>query len=223
MTTEILQRQDDCGAAGDGAPVDVIAGDLVRVREGVWRVMEVRTFARSAPVPTRVLKLVGADAVNRWQPCTLLEPFDRPRRVEAVRAPRVVSRARWMRTCAALVAASPPSGCPATIADAQVTLLPHQIDPVLAVLRGRASRLLLADAVGLGKTIQAALLVRELRARGCADRVLVLVPSGLREQWRQELVAPHGPARRHHRRGGARGARCAICRRTSIRGVCPAS
>ena len=65
--------------------------------------------------------------------------------------------------------------------------MPHQIDPVLAVLRGRASRLLLADAVGLGKTIQAALLVRELRARGCADRVLILVPSGLREQWRQEL------------------------------------
>jgi superfamily II DNA or RNA helicase len=162
----------------------IVAGDLVRVREGVWRVMEVRTCARGR---SRALRLIGADALNRWQPCTLLEPFDRPRRVEAARAPRVVSRAQWMRTCAALIAASPPSECPATIADAQVTLMPHQIDPVLAVLRGRASRLLLADAVGLGKTIQAALLVRELRARGCADRVLILVPSGLREQWRQEL------------------------------------
>lgn len=182
MMMEFLQRQDELSA-----PADVVAGDLINVREGVWRVMEVRAFVRSSAVRTRVLKLIGADAVNRWQPCTLLEPFDRPRRVEAARAPRVVSRARWMRTCAALVAASPPSECPATIADAQVTLMPHQIDPVLAVLRGRASRLLLADAVGLGKTIQAALLVRELRARGCADRVLVLVPSGLREQWREEL------------------------------------
>lgn len=176
MAIEILQH------------ADVVAGDLVCVREGVWRVMEVRTFAPDRVARTRVLKLIGADALNRWQPCTLLEPFDRPRRVEAARAARVVSRARWMRTFAALAAASPPIGCPATIADAQVTLLPHQIDPVLAVLRGRASRLLLADAVGLGKTIQAALLVRELRGRGCADRVLVLVPSGLREQWRQELL-----------------------------------
>ena len=209
MTIEILQRQDDRGdvphvtlTSGGGrkevarllaralsgeAAQSIAAGDLVRVREGVWRVMEVRTFAPPASVRTRTLKLIGADALNRWQPCTLLEPFDQPRRVEAAQAPRVVSRARWMRTCAALIAASPPSECPATIADAQVTLMPHQIDPVLAVLRGRASRLLLADAVGLGKTIQAALLVRELRARGCADRVLILTPSGLREQWRQEL------------------------------------
>jgi superfamily II DNA or RNA helicase len=177
---EILQSQNDHGSV----PADIVAGDLVRVREGVWRVLDVRTFAR--PV-ARVLRLIGADALNRWQPCTLLEPFDRPRRVEAVRAPRVVSRARWMRTCAALIAAAPPAGHPATIAEAEVTLMPHQIDPVLAVLRGRASRLLLADAVGLGKTIQAALLLRELRARGCADRVLILVPSGLRDQWRQEL------------------------------------
>jgi superfamily II DNA or RNA helicase len=189
---EILQ----CHGDRSGAGTDVRAGDLVCVREGVWRVMEVRAFARGHAAAaldtggltrTRVLRLIGADALNRWQPCTLLEPFDRPRRVDAVTAPRVVSRARWIRTCAALIGASPPAGCPAAIADAQVTLMPHQIDPVLTVLGGHASRLLLADAVGLGKTIQASLLLRELRTRGCGGRVLILVPSGLRDQWRQEL------------------------------------
>ena len=196
------------------------AGDLVRVREGCGACggADVR-----APVArTRVLRLVGADALNRWQPCTLLEPFDRPRRVEAVTTTRVVSRARWMRTCAALIAASPPAECPSTIADAQVTLMPHQIDPVLAVLRGRASRLMLADAVGLGKTIQAALLVRELRARGCADRVLILVPSGLRDQWRQELSHRAG-LRADIIDAASLAARTRSCRRTSIPGACPAS
>lgn len=168
-------------------------GDLVRVRDAIWRVMHVQTFAR---VDVRLLRLVGADALNRWQPCTLLEPFDRPRRIAARDAPRVVSRARWMRTLAALLASSAPARgegdarvdvWPSTVAQAQVTLMPHQIAPLMAVLRGEASRVLLADAVGLGKTIQAALILRELRARGLADRVLVLVPCGLRDQWQQEL------------------------------------
>jgi len=57
----------------------------------------------------------------------------------------------------------------------------------VAVLRGDGCRLLLADEVGLGKTIQACVLVDELRARGVADRVLILTPPGLRDQWQHEL------------------------------------
>src|SRR6185295_1705632 len=68
-----------------------------------------------------------------------------------------------------------------------VALLPHQIEPVLAVLDGVSSRVLIADGVGLGKTIQAALILRALAARGQARRVLILVPAGLRDQWQQEL------------------------------------
>ena len=66
-------------------------------------------------------------------------------------------------------------------------LLPHQIEPLLAVLRHGATRLLIADAVGLGKTIQAGLILLELAARADDFRAIVLVPAGLREQWRQEL------------------------------------
>jgi superfamily II DNA or RNA helicase len=164
------------------SPAPVTTGDLVRAREATWRVLEVRPFARA-----RVVRLVGADAGNRWQPCTLIEPFDRLHRLDSADRPRVVSRPRWMRTLAALMAATPAPGCPATVAGAQVALMPHQIQPLLAILRGESSRLLLADGVGLGKTIEAALILRELSARGCADRVLILVPSGLREQWQQEL------------------------------------
>ena len=47
--------------------------------------------------------------------------------------------------------------------------------------------MLLADEVGLGKTIQAGLLLAELRERGLADRTLLLTPAGLRRQWQEEL------------------------------------
>jgi SNF2 family DNA or RNA helicase len=66
-------------------------------------------------------------------------------------------------------------------------MLPFQLEPALAVLRGLGTRLLLADEVGLGKTIQAGLIASELRARGAVDRILVLAPAGLREQWSHEL------------------------------------
>jgi SNF2 family DNA or RNA helicase len=65
--------------------------------------------------------------------------------------------------------------------------MPHQLEPALAVVRGLGSRVLLADDVGLGKTIQAGLVASELLARGAIERVLVLTPAGLREQWSQEL------------------------------------
>jgi len=47
--------------------------------------------------------------------------------------------------------------------------------------------MILADEVGLGKTIEAALIVKELRARGIAERVLILTPASLTLQWKSEL------------------------------------
>ncbi len=65
--------------------------------------------------------------------------------------------------------------------------LPHQIETVRRVLRQFRGRVLLADEVGLGKTIEACLLMREYLLRGLAKRVLVLVPSNLVPQWSEEL------------------------------------
>ena len=55
-------------------------------------------------------------------------------------------------------------------------------------MRGAGTRLLLADAVGQGKTIEAGILLRELAARGAADRLLILTPLTVRDQWRSELA-----------------------------------
>ncbi len=70
--------------------------------------------------------------------------------------------------------------------------LPHQIDTVRKVLRHFRGRVLLADEVGLGKTIEACLLLREYLLRGLIRRVLILVPSPLVSQWHEELLEKFG-------------------------------
>ncbi|MBE1552929.1 superfamily II DNA or RNA helicase [Mycobacterium sp. OAS707] len=71
---------------------------------------------------------------------------------------------------------------------ANVDRMPHQeavARHALSRLRGRA---ILADEVGLGKTIEAGLAVKELALRGLAKRVLILCPAPLRDQWREEMA-----------------------------------
>src|SRR3954471_2740760 len=68
----------------------------------------------------------------------------------------------------------------------------YQLEAAARVLRHMQGRAILADEVGLGKTIEAGLILSELRLRGLADRALVLTPAGLVEQWRDELERKFG-------------------------------
>lgn len=70
---------------------------------------------------------------------------------------------------------------------------PYQIVPLMRALKMHRPRLLLCDDVGLGKTIQAALIVTELMARRLAHRVLIVSPAGpLLKQWKSELLERFG-------------------------------
>ena len=64
---------------------------------------------------------------------------------------------------------------------------PYQLVPLLMALRLETVRLLIADDVGIGKTIEAGLIARELLDRGEVRRIAVLCPPHLCEQWQQEL------------------------------------
>lgn len=73
------------------------------------------------------------------------------------------------------------------VAGAQVDLNPHQVDAALFVFRSPLSRgAVLADEVGLGKTIEAGLVISQKWAER-KRRILIIVPSNLRKQWHQEL------------------------------------
>ncbi|WP_245594025.1 SNF2-related protein, partial [Arenimonas metalli] len=71
---------------------------------------------------------------------------------------------------------------------ARIDLIPHQLRVAEMAGRRRPPRLLLADEVGLGKTIEACLVTAQQLASGRAKRVLVLVPESLVNQWFVELL-----------------------------------
>ena len=71
---------------------------------------------------------------------------------------------------------------------ARVDLIPHQLSIADEVASRLAPRVLLADEVGLGKTIEACLIMHRLHLTGRADRVLILVPEPLLHQWFVELL-----------------------------------
>ena len=75
----------------------------------------------------------------------------------------------------------------ATLVDAQVDLNPHQVDAALFACRNPLSRgVILADEVGLGKTIEAGLVIAQRWAER-RHKILIIVPANLRKQWHQEL------------------------------------
>lgn len=68
----------------------------------------------------------------------------------------------------------------------------YQFKPVLQFLDSPSNGILIADEVGLGKTIEAGLIWTELRAREDARRLLIICPAMLREKWRDELSKRFG-------------------------------
>jgi superfamily II DNA or RNA helicase len=160
---------------------------LVRVRRQRWRVADIRRYESCQLLTLRSAE-PGAPAVTRQ----LLTPYDEVETLARVDRPRIVGRRLWRRACRSLLAADAPPGTLRTAARAAIDLLPHQLEPALAVVRGRTSRVLLADDVGLGKTIQAGLIVAELLARSAIERVLVVTPAGVRDQWAAELSTRFG-------------------------------
>lgn len=74
----------------------------------------------------------------------------------------------------------------------RTTFRPYQFKPVLKLLQTGKARLLIADEVGLGKTIEAGLIWTELEARHEADRVLIVCPSSLMGKWKEEMQERFG-------------------------------
>ncbi|NJL11517.1 MAG: DEAD/DEAH box helicase [Calothrix sp. SM1_7_51] len=73
------------------------------------------------------------------------------------------------------------------VLSANIQLLPHQVEVVRRVLSDPIQRYLLADEVGLGKTIEAGAIIRQYFLDNPSGDVLVLAPQYLLEQWRLEM------------------------------------
>ena len=75
------------------------------------------------------------------------------------------------------------------ITNSRLSLMPHQVNVAHRLAEGYFSRIILADEVGLGKTIEAGIYIKEMMARNLAERILIIVPASLVKQWKFELAS----------------------------------
>jgi superfamily II DNA or RNA helicase len=159
----------------------VDAGELVIVRDEPWIVLSSEHYDT-----VRLVHLRGIGDTNRDELRSVASPFDLIHRTPVPTRLQHAARRRVLAVAAAAIADAVPWQECWTAAAARIELRAWQLEPAMAAVNG-AMRILLADHVGQGKTIQAALIIAELFARRLAQRVLVLTPPALREQWAAEL------------------------------------
>ena len=164
-------------AAVQPLPPSIRTGSSLRLRGRRWRL--------DATVPHGdciELHVVAAlDGARR----TLLWPFDRPVSLESPPRYRAVRLRAWSAAVRRAAALAVDPHTPRSTG-ARLDVRAFQLAPAVAAAAG-ATRLLLADEVGLGKTIQAGWIVSDVVTRDAHARVLLAVPAGLRHQWAAEF------------------------------------
>jgi superfamily II DNA or RNA helicase len=171
--------------------VTIAVGDRVAARDRPWRVQGVEQLG-----PGRhLLKLLPAGG-DGGSPLTVVTPPERvtPLPPEELRfdPAELGPIGPWLTAHKALALTATKDDALGGARYGRVVLEAYQVAPVLRVLAKPRPRLLIADDVGLGKTIEAGLCLLELMYRRRADRILVAVPPGLIPQWEEELKERFG-------------------------------
>lgn len=168
----------------------LLPGTEVQARGLRWEVVGAQALG-----PQVLYRLRGLEGAITGRELDLLHPFEqieplvhdlRPDRAAPLRNWLVYHQAFLLEQALgpdALLAAQP----------GRLRIEPYQLVPVLRAIRMSRVRLLLADGVGLGKTIEAGLVLTELMARRLAHRILIVTPAGpLLDQWKVEMAERFG-------------------------------
>ncbi len=170
--------------------MDVRPGIRVRARGLIWDVREAERVNACDRLSLRCAE--GDMAGLEWEvyvPPETIEPLDT---AFDPRAPAPLPLWRLMHQ-AHLLNELPAGASFMAHEPGRLKIEPYQLVPLLRALDMPRPRLLLADGVGLGKTIQAGLIAAELIARRRAHRILIVAPSGpLLSQWAQETKSRFG-------------------------------
>lgn len=142
----------------------------------------------------RMVSVLFADGKTSWLPHSALEPVpqDDETCLDRFSAGKFVSP-EWLRhTLMRLRVSGRLSDVVYSMEATETDFYPHQFKPVIKLMDSPTDSLLIADEVGLGKTIEAGLVWTELRARQDCNRLLVACPKTLCEKWRHELSSRFG-------------------------------
>ncbi|MCD6497575.1 MAG: DISARM system SNF2-like helicase DrmD [Deltaproteobacteria bacterium] len=174
-------------------------GDIVQVRHRQWLVEQVT--APPEPKHATAVKLVCLDDDNQGRPLDVLWEMELGARViqPAAQGLGRVSGIDEPRHFAAYLHALKWNSVTATDAElfqapfrAGIQLLSHQLTPLQKALRLPRANLFIADDTGLGKTIEAGLVLQELRLRQRVNFVVIVCPASVSLQWRDEMSKKFG-------------------------------
>ena len=171
-------------------------GQLVRIRELTWQVLEDHAAYAGGD---HTLRVRGLDGRMKGQDRVFIY---RPVGEDGDGALEVVTRlatpalgwhpgtppSQWERLHTAYrLSVAHNADYLLGLARTRLVIEPYQLAPVLQVMSAPRQRFLLAEDVGMGKTIEAGLITTELIARGRGDRILIVVPAALQDQWADEM------------------------------------
>ncbi|MEW6137142.1 MAG: helicase-related protein [Thermodesulfobacteriota bacterium] len=163
----------------------LLPGTEVRARGLRWDLIATETLGQQT-----LCRLRGLEGAVIGQEFDFLHPFEKVEPVQhQIRPDLAAPLANWLVYHQAfLLDQALGARALSAVQPGRLRIEPYQLVPVLRAIRMSRPRLLLADGVGLGKTIQAGLIITELVARRLAHRILVVSPAGpLMEQWQIEM------------------------------------
>jgi superfamily II DNA or RNA helicase len=170
--------------------VDILPGTEVHARGLRWEVVLSERLGSQT-----LYRLRGLEDPLRGDEFDLLSPFEKIDPISYELRPELAAPlSNWLvyHQAFLLEQALGPDAFLA-VQPGRLQLEPYQLVPILRAIRMSRIRLLLADGVGLGKTIQAGLILAELMARRVAHRVLIVSPAGpLLDQWKLEMSERFG-------------------------------
>src|SRR5207253_262556 len=176
-------RDPRCRRGTGEGPVEFVVGQRVRVKG------EMNVGVITAVFPGRAGARYRVSPGKSWEyrADDLVPVFDDPFELLVAAPARLYPYDGWLRREAMRLLDAYRNDPTAALSNSRVEPQYHQVGVLLRALEAPRPRLILADEVGLGKTIEAGLILKELRARNVVRRVLILVPASLVTQWLLEL------------------------------------
>lgn len=169
----------------------IAPGAHIMLRDAIWRVVRVDHTSTG----TQAWRCVGVSEIVRDQEAMFLEEYEPDVRVLDPRETQLVPdessqhRASLLYIESLLRDVPPPTDALYVGHKAAMDALDYQLEPAYMALQKPRQRILIADAVGLGKTLEAGILLSELIRRGRARRILVCTTKAMLTQFQKEMWA----------------------------------